>query len=256
MTEQVKSEENEDKEEKLDRFIKRLPWSAFIIGTLFLIPYLIIFRGGFSVKQTDWGAFGDFIAGVMGVVIGLLTLMVLGLAYTTQRRELKATLKELKYSREEQKRATDVLREQNLLSERRVYLSELMEATRHLHDELKLCINETKIKYIGMTLDDLTDYKPFVSLKEFKDILVERKYDLSVFSDYECSNFNVQPFLGLISQLAYIHNEYSKTVGGERVNPLIQSIINYWTPAVSILNSFKVAMDDEIRSVFKGDALN
>lgn len=53
------------------------------------------FKGKFSTDQADWGAFGDFIGGIVNPVAGLVTIVLLVLTLRSQQDELEEQRRQL-----------------------------------------------------------------------------------------------------------------------------------------------------------------
>jgi len=85
--------------------------AALIIGVLVFGVYFANFNNGLSDSQADWGAFGDFIGGVLNPLFGFLTLFALILTLILQNRQLAVTKDDLLLSREELKKTSDALGE-------------------------------------------------------------------------------------------------------------------------------------------------
>lgn len=243
MNKRIKSKKSKD--EKLDKLLNRLPWTAFKIGAPFILIYLIIFRGGLSSNQTDWGAFGDFIGGVMGVVIGLLTLMVLGKAYMTQKKELSATLEELRLNRAEQINATRELTRQNEIAERREITNGLMQAAKNVHHELKREAEITRVEIIGVGGAPNQRVNLFQLIQRINER--EHGYNREEVNAYPIDLFN---FLILYLQLSRCFLRDYRLNDGQTVNPLIISLQMYWIRIYDALDGIGVDMHEDIHQAF------
>ncbi len=101
----------EDKEEP--GIYKWVTWialglPAFIAGVA-IWKYTGVFGVTPSSEQETWGQFGDFWGGLMNPIVGLITIALLILTLTTQRRELADQRKELALQRKESQRSADAL---------------------------------------------------------------------------------------------------------------------------------------------------
>ncbi|AIW14110.1 hypothetical protein VITU102760_08685 [Vibrio tubiashii] len=99
------------------------------VGVLGLYLYQFGF-GAFSTDQGVWGAFGDYLGGVLNPVIALLALIYLAKTYQTQKDELKETKKALLQSAKshqeqahEQKFANELQKKANALEEKNQRIS-------------------------------------------------------------------------------------------------------------------------------------
>ncbi|MCS3504469.1 putative phage abortive infection protein [Achromobacter sp. JUb104] len=57
--------------------------------------YRSTFKGKFSTDQADWGAFGDFMGGIVNPVAGLVTIVLLVLTLRSQQDELEEQRRQL-----------------------------------------------------------------------------------------------------------------------------------------------------------------
>lgn len=70
-----------------------------IVAATALISYVSIFRGEpIEANGAAWGQFGDFLGGTINPVVGLVTVYLIWITVKLQRRELQASLDELKAS--------------------------------------------------------------------------------------------------------------------------------------------------------------
>jgi hypothetical protein len=68
--------------------------------------FIFKFDGGLSNEQQDWGAFGSYISGTVGVLAACLAVIWLIRSVSIQQTELEHLKKELKSSSDEQKKQT------------------------------------------------------------------------------------------------------------------------------------------------------
>lgn len=78
--------------------LKYLAYAGASVAVVALGLYLFKFRGPLSDDPTRWGAFGDFVGGVLNPVFGFLALIALLATFALQVRELKISAKELRNS--------------------------------------------------------------------------------------------------------------------------------------------------------------
>jgi hypothetical protein len=70
---------------------------GFVAIALCIAAYtLVLSRHGLSDRSIDWGTFGDFIGGMAGTVIALITLIAIAFTLHLQARELEETRAELR----------------------------------------------------------------------------------------------------------------------------------------------------------------
>ncbi len=100
--------------------------SEFLIGTFWIVLVVCLFAivvVGFyvyhfhtnkiSLNPTEWGNFGDYVGGIVNPVAGIATVILVFLTLAVQRKELKASLAELKVANES---ATKMSFEQSLFA--------------------------------------------------------------------------------------------------------------------------------------------
>ncbi len=78
--------------EKSVKFSRRLVTSIFIITLASYIGWFFLSQGQFlSVKSADWGAFGDFVGGLLNPLIAYSAFYWLTVSVIVQKRELAET---------------------------------------------------------------------------------------------------------------------------------------------------------------------
>lgn len=80
-------------------------------ATVVFLSYFNMFNGGLSVKQADWGVFGDFIGGTLNPIFAFLSFIALLMTLLIQNKELVISSEELKKSTDalaQQSRALDL----------------------------------------------------------------------------------------------------------------------------------------------------
>lgn len=76
-------------------------FGVFVTAMVVLLAYYLAFRDQPIAKSTDaWGAFGDYFGGVVNPIVGVATVLLVTISITMQRRELRASLAELRRSNE------------------------------------------------------------------------------------------------------------------------------------------------------------
>ncbi|MFZ3409019.1 hypothetical protein [Vibrio chagasii] len=105
-----------------------------------LVLFFSKFNGGLSGNQQDWGAFGSYLSGTVGVVAACLAVIWLMISVHLQKQELKHLKDELASSAEEQKKQTYISALSALISSSRQAISEyqsdliaLNDGDEHLH---------------------------------------------------------------------------------------------------------------------------
>ncbi len=87
-------------EEFADKLVK-VGAAAIIFALLVVAFYLVWFsKHKVSIDPSDWGAFGDYIGGLVNPVVGLATVILVIFSINIQRRELRASLQEMKHANE------------------------------------------------------------------------------------------------------------------------------------------------------------
>lgn len=87
-------------EEFADKLVK-VGAAAIIFAMFVVVVYLFWFnKHKLSTDPADWGAFGDYIGGLVNPVVGLATVILVIFSISIQRRELRASLQEMKHANE------------------------------------------------------------------------------------------------------------------------------------------------------------
>ncbi len=117
-------------EDKLsdDEFVSVMA-KAFMAVALFALVvvavYILRFAGsGLSNDPGQWGQFGDYLGGVINPAVGVVTVFLIVASVTIQRRELRASLKEMQHANES---ATKMSFEQSLFAWLENYHSQIRE---------------------------------------------------------------------------------------------------------------------------------
>lgn len=87
-------------EEFADKIVK-----VGAVAAIFALSVVVFYLGWFNKHKvsndpSDWGAFGDFIGGLVNPVVGLATVILVIFSISIQRRELRASLQEMKHANE------------------------------------------------------------------------------------------------------------------------------------------------------------
>ena len=61
--------------------------SIIVIPMVFLLPYLSVFNSNLSLNHSDWGSFGSYFAGTIGSCFYLLSIVLLYLTFSNQRKQ-------------------------------------------------------------------------------------------------------------------------------------------------------------------------
>ena len=81
---------------KSDNWLRHAPWLAGVFALVLVITYWFIFSDlPWKENPASWGAFGDYIGGLLNPTIALFTLIVAVSVWGLQRQQLEATQKEL-----------------------------------------------------------------------------------------------------------------------------------------------------------------
>ncbi len=102
-------EESQDKKAKeasspptdIAQTLRALIVFAMAIAAVIIGLYFFQFHGKLSMDADQWGAFGDYLGGVLNPVFGFFALIALLFTIILQSRELAASREELKLSRKE-----------------------------------------------------------------------------------------------------------------------------------------------------------
>lgn len=87
--------------------------TEFLIGTFWIVLFVCVFAiaivsfyvyqfgaNNISLNPAEWGAFGDYVGGLVNPAAGIATVILVFLTLAVQRKELKASLSELKVANE------------------------------------------------------------------------------------------------------------------------------------------------------------
>ena len=92
-----KSESTPFNDEEFADHLVKVGVFVIVAACLALLIYLFWFHGHkLSNDPGDWGAFGDYIGGLINPVVGLATVVLVIYSINIQRRELRATVEEMK----------------------------------------------------------------------------------------------------------------------------------------------------------------
>ena len=98
--------------DNLEKHAQHSVWMIGILALFMLFTYFVNFSGyGFSEKQEDWGALGDYIGGILNPLISLAALYWLTRSIILQKRELQETreaLRDTADSQSQQVRSSEV----------------------------------------------------------------------------------------------------------------------------------------------------
>lgn len=73
-----------------------LLWFAVIAACVAVVAYTIAFSGWSLGDPVDWGAFGDYMGGVLNPIIGIITVLLIVLTLATTRKEAADARAEMK----------------------------------------------------------------------------------------------------------------------------------------------------------------
>lgn len=87
--------------EKLVKGIRSMVVFALLIVLCTFTFYFVMFNGGLSSSQNNWGMFGDFIGGTLNPILSFLSLIALLFTIILQTRQAEISKNELELSRQE-----------------------------------------------------------------------------------------------------------------------------------------------------------
>lgn len=182
---QAADSENEDIRKQV-RLLKLLVFVALIFSALVVALYLLNFGSQrFSVKQEDWGQFGDYVAGLLNPMFSFLAIIGLLTTLGLQQKTIRLQQAQLLEGSKQVKETTNAL---NLDAywqiEASLQKDEVIRARRRLHE---LC---EKKDYNGIVLDPRGTIRQHWSLKDETEVEVV------------CRTFN---FVGTLVKSGYFH---------------------------------------------------
>ena len=105
MTSEKKPESFSDKE--FFDILLKIGLFVFVFAILIVLVFALKFaKHPISDSIGDWGTFGDYVGGLLNPVVGLATVLLVIISITTQQKELRASLKEMKSANEATARMT------------------------------------------------------------------------------------------------------------------------------------------------------
>lgn len=224
---------NKQRKDKLLKFVVSLPFIGLFILAILLLAYKLMFNGWFSSDQSDWGAFGDFIGGVLNPILSVLTLFVLALAYVMQREELKETKEALKL----QTKTTEEMAKVELINT----------GVKFLHERL---FNDFTQRPVALEWLSMPKEYPF--LKDDMALTLE-----SVHHDYDFNtgkssfgNFEERDKLALrefhnnLVALVRSKEEYRKVTS--EYNPILDSIFSFWEEVIIMIHLKGFQFPDDV----------
>ncbi len=83
---------------------KWLTLVLIVITVIVFVLYFYIFNGQLSDKNEVWGAFGDYVGGILNPFIAAFAFFLIAKTYELQKKELEETRKLLQISSEDQRK--------------------------------------------------------------------------------------------------------------------------------------------------------
>ncbi|MFN3437870.1 MAG: putative phage abortive infection protein [Acidovorax sp.] len=82
-------------------FLLKIGLAVFVFAILVVSVFAFKFSNQpISDSAGDWGTFGDYVGGLLNPAVGLATVLLVIISIVTQRKELRASLKEMKAANE------------------------------------------------------------------------------------------------------------------------------------------------------------
>lgn len=112
-------------DEEFPKFLMTIA-GAVVTAAIFVIALFVWnFRGkSISELPSDWGTFGDYVGGILNPIVGMATVLLVIISIIIQRRELRASLNEMKAANQA---ATRMSFEQSLFAWLENYHSQIRE---------------------------------------------------------------------------------------------------------------------------------
>lgn len=96
-----KKQSDYSSENEILDYLLRIGLVVFVIAILIVLVFALNFsKYPISDSVGDWGTFGDYVGGLLNPVVGLATVLLVIISITTQQKELRASLKEMKSANE------------------------------------------------------------------------------------------------------------------------------------------------------------
>lgn len=230
--------------------------AVVIIISVFCI-YFYQFHTSLSVQQGDWGAFGDFIGGLLNPILSFLALMALLLTIRLQSIELEATREELKRSATAQENSEKALQKQSKIQNRQQFESTFFSLLNQ-HNQIleRLCIPKPRgsggvqvreisdIRLVSMNIlnNDKTSLEKAKSELEKKNDICGHYYRILyqllkfIATNIPGGNIGVSFYAKDIQSLPLTENE-------KMYSNIIRSFLNHDTVQVLAVNCFCTSED-------------
>lgn len=149
----MSKEESNDKD-PMNRYI----WAAAVCAVLVLAVYIWRFYGRSMGEPAEFGAFGDFVGGVINPLLGFITIWLLVKSLQFQREEVEATRNELALSNQIFESQMTLQRRQNLREQLKIEFQERLDDFSYLiahvqHTERGRAINLKDVISAGRMIE-------------------------------------------------------------------------------------------------------
>ena len=201
---------------KLTKVLLMILGIAILTIILVVGLYVYHFNNGFSVEESKWGTFGDFVGGTLSPILSFLSLMALLLTIILQNRELEATRKEIEQSRIAQEQQANNIEKQimqNAEKERRDLIFKMLGEwnNKSMHEyrlsAWKTLNNLSAENKTPIDIDAIKQKKPrkYIELREICQFLAN---------------------LSLLLEKELIHSELLNILFKDSVNPWLKTLSN------------------------------
>ena len=131
------------KEESSNRdSMRRYIWAAAVCVVLVLAVYTWRFYGRALGEPAEFGAFGDFVGGVINPLLGFITIWPLVKSLQFQREELANSREELAATRAEMEKGNEIYQSQMELQSRQNVRGQLQQELHSAIDDLQFTLNK------------------------------------------------------------------------------------------------------------------
>jgi hypothetical protein len=142
MEENATPDDSVKKRKDLAAGLINLAGFGLIVAVIVVVVYVLNFDGRLSDDPTAWGAFGDYVGGVLNPVFAFLAFIALLLTIILQSRELELTRVELKNSADALKDSRDIADQQRQLTFKNAQKEDVFRIISFIYDEINRLNNE------------------------------------------------------------------------------------------------------------------
>ena len=241
-------EKTKNREEESLYAVTSVVYYALIVVTIAALSAWLIYKynfsGGFSDNQQVWGAFGDYMAGILNPVISFCALIALFVTIVIQTKQLNLSRKELEYTRKELEKSADAAQRQIQHLEAEAKRSEIYKIIESINSGIKAGLSKQIFLYEGKPIS-LNE----ILFRDERDLIDEFQYYLNK-HDRELYLIVIDVETDLSRLRSYIER-YINVSGDSKQGEHIKMYYRYtYSRLVNFLNNFSLLEDKTVISFF------